>query len=100
MDDVFGICKTCGNCCRQTIPLISESDIKRWKTEKRRDILKQVRKFQAWHTFERKDGACIFFNVKCLIHDTKPESCRNFPKDREAGEKLGCKLVLDDRFLK
>ena len=92
--DVFEICRTCGNCCRDTTPLISKDDIKRWKEEGREDILKELEPYQLWHTLKRNDGACIFFDgEKCRIHETKPGCCRNFPHDKKSGQKVNCNLV-------
>jgi len=81
-------CQKCGNCCRNTTIPIYHSDVLRWETERRWDILSHI-SFAEWQdtggfVFSDtipKDGVCPFLSEQnlCIIHDTKPKCCRYFP---------------------
>jgi Fe-S-cluster containining protein len=88
-------CKQCGNCCKQTVPLVSKEDIARWKKEGRQYILDNIEEHHIWHRVKAlEDGACTFYNGQdCIIHNTKPGSCRSFPHSIDAGKKVKCKIV-------
>jgi Fe-S-cluster containining protein len=84
MDDIQEVCKTCGNCCKNTVPLASEKDIRRWKRENRKDILENLESHYLWFRMKKLNGACVFYDGEmCTIHDTKPESCKSFPHSED-----------------
>jgi len=87
-------CTQCGKCCRTLVIPITYSDIKRWQSEGRQDILKETvfcrdapqgDGFYFEHTIVKgPDGEkqpCIFLdeNNQCSIHDTKPKACKDAP---------------------
>jgi len=71
------LCKHCGACCTVDTYIINPPDIKRWEAEGREDILKHVVHMKF------KEDKCPFYHKEsekgCLIEDTKPIDCRNFP---------------------
>lgn len=88
-------CKHCGKCCKKLFGFkATEEDVKRWKKEYRKDILKWVFIFEHEGKFifadfgvNRKTGyeptKCPFLEKRqnmffCKIHDTKPSICKNF----------------------
>jgi len=103
-------CKQCGNCCLNlgvsTTGRASAEDISRWESEGRHDILKWVSIFDygggikygdLWINPKTGDDAsrCPFLRknqnkYRCLIQDTKPEICRQYPKDKEFALETGC----------
>ncbi len=93
IDLILDTCKKCGNCCRDTIPLISDSEIEVWTKNNDVEILNNIEPYMRWHTFKKKNNACTFFDgEKCLIHDKKPESCRLFPHSKDSAIELDCDL--------
>ena len=83
-------CNKCGRCCEEITINVSQTDILRWKEEERKDILQEV----SWlHNYPRKNTggfyiikttfnpkqACPFYNGACLIHNTKPKACKDYP---------------------
>jgi len=90
-------CQQCGKCCKKYVGVLKSTvdDIERWKREGREDILKYVYIFEIdgyvlggdlW--FDPRTGRelskCPFLKrdkdkMVCLIHDTKPNICREFP---------------------
>lgn len=73
------LCKHCGSCCQVDTNIIKPSDIRRWKAEGREDILKHVKDFRVGF----KEDKCPFYEKGCLIEDTKPIDCRNFPLSKQ-----------------
>ncbi|MCK9377003.1 MAG: hypothetical protein M0P73_12710 [Syntrophobacterales bacterium] len=88
----------------------NEEDISRWESEGRYDILRWVSIFDygkegragdfLWINPKTGEDAnrCPFLRkvrnqnkYKCLIQDTKPEFCRQYPEDQEFALKTGCK---------
>lgn len=85
-------CYQCGECCIILWGSFEATcdDIIRWRTEGRTDILRHVEIVNA-----QRDGSGIFTSKSCpfllrdiaqnayvcMIHDTKPEYCRNYPDD-------------------
>lgn len=95
-------CKKCGKCCIKYCSTFSatENDIKRWKKEKRLDIISYVSFMdpnKTWgdlffnpKTGEEIFGRCPFLRkdnnkitYHCQIHTTKPDVCRNYPTDKK-----------------
>jgi len=104
-------CKRCGRCCiiEGRILGIEKTDLKRWMTQNRSDILEHLRIWlindekirgtelkteqleqinftEGWFSPKgRRLNKCPFLKkeknkpeFKCLIHDTKPNRCRDF----------------------
>ena len=90
-------CKQCGGCCKRFTGTLSATveDIKKWEAEGREDILKYVYIFEfgvkiaggdLWFDPETNEELteCPFLGKKkgkfiCLIHDTKPTICKDYP---------------------
>jgi len=85
-------CQQCGECC---IVLwgsfeATREDIIRWRAERRGDILRHIQTVNDQGSvsgiFTSKSCPFLFKNKAqnryvCMIHDTKPEHCRNYPDD-------------------
>ena len=88
-------CVRCGKCCLADMTAfvsgIEEEDIKRWKNEKRHDILHIIEnEHSLWagdHIISSRDGryihGCHFLSwdeeqYSCSIYETRPIVCRNF----------------------
>jgi Fe-S-cluster containining protein len=111
-------CTQCGNCCRNLYDAYSTtvdiSDINRWRSEKRWDILRWVETYNfagqsafgdiwispntgdevkrcPWLTKLRKQE-----KYKCRIQDTKPTHCRDYPKSKKHALTTGCRGFGDD----
>ena len=103
-------CLQCGKCCR-TLDYHNEvtaDDVARWKQTGRSDILDWVGTFQkndreAVYRIWIKPGTrtiaetCPFLQKKphenrwiCLIHDVKPQICRQYPVSRKHAVMTGC----------
>jgi Fe-S-cluster containining protein len=87
-------CLQCGECCRTRSIDITMSDILRWDSEERWDILSEVYLIDNYpnkgmfgfffeKSLKKKDNYkryCPFLkDNKCLIHDTKPSGCADAP---------------------
>jgi Fe-S-cluster containining protein len=86
----------CGHCCRTSFLLYAgEEDELRWEREGRKDILERL-DWERWHVTWDDEGAyhidtgerfrrCFFLEDRpektavCLIHETKPKICRDYP---------------------
>ena len=104
-------CRQCGQCCRNLNYRheVTAEDVKRWKDEGRRDILKWVGTarhpnggvaYQIWVMpgTNRFAETCPFLSYgsasnrwSCRIHDIKPAICRNYPVSRKHGLMTGCR---------
>lgn len=90
-------CKRCATCCRTLTIEVTASDLRRWFTENRIDILEEIgylptpdsKRSKGGFYFEktlmRKDGTklqCPFLNDEnlCSIYDTRPRICRDYPE--------------------
>lgn len=91
-------CQRCGWCCRNTNVNISYSDIRRWESTKRYDILSKV-SFMDFGKNDKRSGfyfidtlkkhkddtkeSCPYFRdnplIVCKIYNIRPRSCRDFP---------------------
>jgi len=85
-------CQQCGECCVVLWGSFEATcdDIIRWRTEKRDDILRHIEivndQGSASGIFTSKSCPFLRKNTAenryvCMIHDTKPEHCRNYPND-------------------
>ncbi len=106
-------CGQCGRCCSQLDyhDTLSEADYRLWQEKGRNDILQ-------WIGTTRKNGQVISRNIwmvpgtrnytdtcpwlrknkkshscECLIHDVKPEICRQYPGTRKHARMTGCPAV-------
>lgn len=83
-------CACCGRCCASFgwRLLATDHDLQRWRRENRADLLSRVNRL-GWlwmdpHTaqlesrcpFLKEDGPGRYI---CLINDTKPDMCRDYP---------------------
>ena len=111
-------CAQCGNCCLDLSGAIQTTvniaDINRWRSEERGDILQWVVIYDfagetavgdIWISPNTGEDAtrCPWLRkvpkqekYKCLIHDTKPAHCRNYPKSKRHALATGCKGFGDD----
>lgn len=112
MKDEF-ICQNCGRCCIATDDILAyPEDVRRWKKEKRYDILKYVEGWEedkgdycaydftapsygkgcAFLGWKKIDGKRIY---RCKIYETRPVPCKQFPYDNdgnlEINQALKCK---------
>lgn len=83
-------CACCGRCCESFGGHLnaSQRDIERWKSEGRDDLLARVNHL-GWIWVDPRTGRledpCPFIEKSadncglCLIHDTKPDICRDYP---------------------
>jgi Fe-S-cluster containining protein len=105
-------CKQCGHCCLHlcvsTTGTVGEEDISRWEKEGRFDILRWVNIFNPksddrfgdiWIDTKIMDevNRCPFLRkvrnqnkYRCLIQNTKPWICRQYPEDEEFAKETGC----------
>ena len=101
-------CVQCGHCCLDLSDAyqasVPETDVLRWKSENRYDILEWVDTFAGLNDIwiSPKTGEpvnrCPWLRKVskkdkyiCRIHETKPEHCRNFPKSKRHALENGCK---------
>lgn len=104
-------CSQCGRCCRVLgYPKeIDQSDVDRWQTAGRQDILKWVGLktekdggflYRIWITpgTNRPASACPWLETqagtnryRCRIHEVKPEICRQYPGSRKHALMTGCR---------
>ena len=94
-------CKQCGTCCKIAggqLP-ISNKDMKRWKRQKRQDILKWVSERLGYLRIDPETGKevryCPWLRKQdekyiCFINDTKPEACREYPFYIAQIKQMGC----------
>jgi Fe-S-cluster containining protein len=101
-------CVQCGHCCldlsgayQTSVP---DSDLTRWESEQRFDILEWVVSFggmnEIWISPKTGEyvNRCPWLRKLpkqskyiCRIHETKPEHCRNYPKSKRHALDTGCK---------
>ena len=105
-------CLNCGNCCVKSTNQLggaSVGDIAIWITNKRFDILEwvdpvmlsptEVARFDIWIDPETQDEArmCPWLQknrgkktYECIIHDVKPQVCKDFPASKSHAARYGC----------
>lgn len=106
-------CKQCGACCIKLDgyeTTCTTRDVRRWERQGRYDILAWV---ETWAASQKRLVHDIWINprtgnpvtrcpwlrkvartnrYRCLIHDTKPERCRNWCPDSTAhAAEIGCR---------
>lgn len=102
-------CQRCGWCCKNVVINVSYSDIIRWWKEKRYDILKEISYlanygkmgdgfYIAKTTFAPKQPCPFLRENSCTIHDTRPLSCKDFPKAHAKNEKQKIKCPARKNF--
>lgn len=82
-------CSKCGECCKQLVICITNSDIKRWVKQGRTDIIKEAvfargapqgDGFYFEQTITKPKKPCPFLmDNQCSIHETKPVCCKDSP---------------------
>lgn len=82
-------CSQCGVCCRLFMINLTEEEYRsgRYKTlfDEFVDDFQEAELIGANNLAQKEDESCIYLeNNKCLIHDTKPQSCRGFFCDSKA----------------
>ena len=111
-------CARCGNCCKVRDAYCTSGDpddIKRWKAEGRNDILAWVEMistgkdtvgYDLWVDPETREDvdSCHWYDEDpatggsiCLIQNTKPKHCREYPKSFSHGIKHNCEGSLQHR---
>ena len=103
-------CRQCGHCCRNLdyYDQLTEADYRRWQRLAREDILKKVRRVKrddstvAYRMWERTgtgkpESTCPWLHKiptrnrwECLIHEVRPEICRQYPGSRKHADMTGC----------
>jgi Fe-S-cluster containining protein len=103
-------CSQCGHCCRNLdyYDQLTQADYIRWQRLAREDILEKVRRVKqkdntfAYRMWERPGtdnpgSTCPWLHKiptrnrwECLIHDVRPEICRQYPGSRKHAEMTGC----------
>ncbi len=103
-------CRQCGHCCRflDYYDQLTEADYKFWRSLNRVDILEKVRHTRredntiAYRVWERTVPAasahsCPWLHKiptrnrwQCLIHDVRPQVCRQYPGSRKHADMTGC----------
>ena len=95
-------CQKCGECCKNSAIYVTHTDIRRWQSEQRWDIIGKVmyvitEKTMGFVIPETlvDGGVCPFLTKdnKCSIHDTKPRLCKDFPFNAPADKLEACKGI-------
>lgn len=82
--ETHNACEMCGKCCHQATIVVLDSDLERM-AEKLELPLRQFittylyREKGRWYI--KKTNPCIFLgdDKRCIIHEARPEVCRDFP---------------------
>ena len=111
-------CARCGKCCKIRDAYCTSGDpddIERWRAEGREDILAWVEMISTGHEIIGYDlwvdpetgedvDSCHWYDEDpatgesiCLIQDTKPKHCREFPKSWSHAIKFNCEGALRSR---
>lgn len=77
-------CLECGNCCRTTGPLFTDSDIVRIAKHLRLKpqlFIKQYLKIDEDQDYVLQNVPCVFLGEDnyCSIYEVRPKACREFP---------------------
>ncbi len=77
-------CLACGNCCRETSPILSRRDIRRLASgiglSPREVIDRYLQPDEKDDFFAFTDEPCPFLSENtCTVYDSRPEDCRSFP---------------------
>lgn len=101
-------CKQCGSCCINLIAhayasLATDEDFRRWEEQGREDILASFEVAEEDNLIvhyldpEDESSICPWLHKLpdqdryiCLIQDTKPLHCRNYPVSKVHAEQTGC----------
>jgi len=105
-------CKRCGWCCETATIAVSQSDILRWKRERRTDILREIAfivnypkkgraGFYIAQTTKNPKQPCLFLLredglTSCGINDTKPIVCNNFPTTKP--NETNCPIIAGSKI--
>lgn len=77
-------CSTCGNCCKEIVPVLKENDIENMANGlkiKNNDFKKQyLIKVEDKEGYTFKSAPCPFLaNNRCSMYDFRPDECRSYP---------------------
>jgi Fe-S-cluster containining protein len=76
-------CCECGNCCREVLPLLSQTDIQRIASGLGISVDAVISTYlepSEKGTFTFKTKPCPFLSDnKCIVYDSRPDDCRSFP---------------------
>jgi uncharacterized protein len=82
-------CLTCGNCCRELIPSITNEDIAGLVAEfgiGEREIFEKYLNIDEENELRLKGKPCIFLDGNfCRIYKNRPEDCQSFPYIHKKG---------------
>ena len=77
-------CKTCGNCCKEVLPVLNQKDIKRLSN----GLNLSIHNFKDRYLIEEENNEGFTFNKKpcpfldnnmCSQHKYCPDNCRSYP---------------------
>lgn len=99
-------CIKCGECCKDRSIPITYWDVVRWEREGRLDIIQEVKFVHYadpsgidWYYFYNtalRGDICSFLmdDNKCMIHETKPVVCKNYPFNARSEEMMNTCLGI------
>jgi len=77
-------CKTCGNCCKEVLPVLDQKDIKRLS----KGLNLSIHNFKDRYLIEEENNEGFTFNKKpcpfldnnmCSQYEYRPDDCRSYP---------------------
>ena len=81
-------CQRCGNCCIECYEGVeyNPDEVEALIKKRRFNIINQLIDIDGYLEFGHMEGQCDFLNCvddgyECIIHDDKPEICKQFPFD-------------------
>jgi Fe-S-cluster containining protein len=76
-------CCECGNCCREVLPSLSQTDIQRLASTLNLSVdaaISTYLKPSEKNTFTFKKRPCPFLSDnKCTVYESRPDDCRSYP---------------------
>ncbi len=73
-------CKTCANCCRQTLVTVSAEEIEKIAHYLCVDVVDVAHIYVDSGTLKNGVDGCVFLDEnRCTIYDARPRVCREFP---------------------
>lgn len=100
-------CQRCGWCCENVTINVCHSDMLRWRSQERWDILIEISYLDnygkmgdgfyiAKTTFSPKQPCPFLDGNECDIHDTKPRACKDAPMGYESFPNCPAFIRQDD----
>jgi len=77
-------CQTCGNCCKEILPVLKENDA----ISMARQLKLSINEFKNQYLVKTEDSDGYTFNTnpcpflkdnRCTVHGFRPEDCRSYP---------------------